>query len=181
MFIPLALRVIKIELCFNFRLKYTILPDFWIRGWQKWNYTLILGKTQIIPSIPGQWHTETGIKPANHSLVSFSCLFSFFFHFFFLQQEDDRVLKLVQKKFCASGPYTGKNRKKNPNFKWIFWFLLLFFLPKAAILAWIMWENQRKSKVGPHPLVVSISWHFLPQSSFKNGNFRARAGLWFMK
>ncbi|NXK70346.1 PSA aminopeptidase, partial [Sylvietta virens] len=24
------------------------------------------------------------------------------------QQEDDKVLKLVQKKFCASGPYTGK-------------------------------------------------------------------------
>uniref|UniRef100_A0A803VLP6 Puromycin-sensitive aminopeptidase n=1 Tax=Ficedula albicollis TaxID=59894 RepID=A0A803VLP6_FICAL len=25
------------------------------------------------------------------------------------QQEDDRVLKLVQKKFCASGPYTGED------------------------------------------------------------------------
>ncbi|TRZ06150.1 hypothetical protein HGM15179_020957, partial [Zosterops borbonicus] len=24
-------------------------------------------------------------------------------------QEDDKVLKLVQKKFCASGPYTGED------------------------------------------------------------------------
>lgn len=31
------------------------------------------------------------------------------------QQEDDKVLKLVQKKFCASGPYTGKMSAKSRN------------------------------------------------------------------
>lgn len=37
-------------------------------------------------------------KPVNTILVSCSPL----------QQEEDKVLKLVQKKFCASGPYSGK-------------------------------------------------------------------------
>lgn len=55
-------------------------------------------------------------------------LFRFFFFFFFPQQEDDKVLKLVQKKFCASGPYTGKMSAQSRNG------VLVAFHAVAAIL-----------------------------------------------
>lgn len=50
-------------------------------------------------------------------IIPFS-LSLFLFSFLFFrppQQEDDKVLKLVQKKFCASGPYTGKMSAKGRN------------------------------------------------------------------
>lgn len=55
--------------------------------------------------------TEADIRWSDKS----SPLTFFLPSFFFPQQEDDRVLKLVQKKFCASGPYTGKMSEKSRN------------------------------------------------------------------
>lgn len=48
-------------------------------------------------------------------IIPFSLLFSFLYFPPHPQQEDDKVLKLVQKKFCASGPYTGKMSAKGRN------------------------------------------------------------------
>lgn len=48
-------------------------------------------------------------------IIPFSLLFSFLYFPPPPQQEDDKVLKLVQKKFCASGPYTGKMSAKGRN------------------------------------------------------------------
>lgn len=119
--------------------------------------------------------------------------FFYLFKNFFPQQEDDKVLKLVQKKFCASGPYTGKRRagnkngagkepQNNPIFKGYCW-VLSFFIRKQQF--WgaetapglcCAWIQVRRSEVGPVPLVVSISWHHSwAQNSFRNINSKARA------